>query len=116
MLWRSNQASQRLGAVLLLLAFVVANGIHMASLLQHGRGNTTAVLQLIVSQSREKDITVGIDHRLRIGLPATYVARTAIPDTTLHFTPTAPWSPNPPEWYICHKDSFEGRCRTPPNY
>ena len=91
----------------MLLTFCIVNGLHAAALLRHGRGDVTAALQFMADRTPGDVITLGADHNFRVSFPARYIVRTAIPGKTIDVSTRRPWSPDGPEWYIVHAESFE---------
>ena len=64
--------------VLLLLGYFAANGWHVASLFQYGRGHYREVVRLLKEQSQQRPETIGSDHELRVGAVLKFYGRPAL--------------------------------------
>ncbi|MEX2114704.1 MAG: hypothetical protein WD845_16045 [Pirellulales bacterium] len=106
-LWTGQSRWHRTAAVAIVLAFCVANGVHLASLLRHGRGDTSGALRFMAERTPGPVISLSADNGFRIAYPAVYIARTAVPDKTIRVSRMGPALADGPEWFICHKESFE---------
>ncbi len=52
-------------------------------------------------------IEFSADNRFLIVFPAEQLARTAIPGKTIRLARQGPWTADGPQWFICHKESYE---------
>ncbi len=106
-LWNRKPRWQRAAVATILLAFCAINSMHLATLLRHGRGDTSGALRYMAARTEGPVIDVSADNSFRIVYPADYIARTAIPGKTIHFSRQGPWTADGPQWFICHKESYE---------
>ncbi len=94
---------------LLLALFVTCNGLHTASLFEHGRGRYSEAIRYVAEHSRRSPVTIGSDNDFRV---ATVLAFYGLGDENAVYYPRNAWPTRGPEWVICHKESFEDP--TPP--
>jgi hypothetical protein len=94
-------------AALALVAYLVANGLHLAQLFRYGRGMPSEVVELLADRTAGSVITVGSDHDFRIGMVLTFYARALGPTKRLEYRLQGEWPPEGPEWVITHKEPLE---------
>ncbi|MEN6449310.1 MAG: hypothetical protein ABFC96_02370, partial [Thermoguttaceae bacterium] len=93
--------------VLALLAFLAANGCHIATLLENGRGQPRAAARYMACHANREPATVGGDHDFRIGLVLQFYGATTPDSEPVRYCRQGSWPPGGPEWLVCHKESFE---------
>jgi hypothetical protein len=96
----------------LLLAFLTANGYHIASLFQYGRGHYCDAIRFLAEHSHGSPVTFGGDHDLRIPFVLQFYWPTVAGDRKAEYYKQGSWPPQGPEWVIFHKESAEAP--TPP--
>jgi hypothetical protein len=94
----------------LLAMFLTVNGLHAASLFQHGRGQYSQAIRYITEHSQRSPVTVGGDHDFRVGAVLEFYL--AGDNRNIIYYPQNAWPQHGPEWVICQKESFEDP--TPP--
>jgi hypothetical protein len=102
-LW--TQKRGRVICCLLLVAYLAANGRHMATLFEFGRGQYAEAIRFLAAESRGHLVTLGSDHDFDIRLVLPFHAETAMGDRKLAYYRWGHWPPEGPEWLICHQDS-----------
>jgi hypothetical protein len=103
-LWRRGA---RAAAALALAAYLVANGVHLAALLKHGRGMPSEALLWMSERTRQPLVTVGSDHDFRIGTSLEFHARSLAGAKPLDYDPQDSWPRLGPEWLITHVEPLE---------
>jgi hypothetical protein len=89
----------------LLALFVTVNGLHAASLFEHGRGRYSEATRYITEHSERSPVTVGGDHDFRVAPVLEFYGLGK--DGSSAYYPQDDWPPRGPEWVVCHKESFE---------
>jgi hypothetical protein len=102
--WRLGMAG-RGAAVLALLLFVLGNAKMTYDFLRLGRGHFRDVLDYMVENTAQRDITIGnVGERSRNVIYAEFFSRYLPPDRRLAFIDLAGDSPAEPEWFIFNGD------------
>jgi hypothetical protein len=96
----------------LLLAFLTANGRHIASLCEYGRGRSCDAIRFLGEHSHGSPVTFGSDHDLRIPFVLQFYWPKMFGDRKADYYKMGAWPRHGPEWVICHKESFD--VPTPP--
>jgi hypothetical protein len=86
---------------------MMANGWHLMTLFQYGRGDDRAALRYMLQNTRGPVATVGGDQDFRIGTVVRFYTRTGIDPGSVRYYPQASWPPEGVEWLVCEKESFE---------
>jgi hypothetical protein len=97
---------------LLMLLYLAANGWHIASLFQYGRGHYSDAIRYIAEQSSESPATIGSPHDLRTATVLEFYGKAAVGNKKIEYFPQGAWPRQGPEWIICHGDSCDAP--TPP--
>jgi hypothetical protein len=92
---------------LLLVAYLVANGWHVATLFQYGRGRSSEAIRYLREHSETSPATIGADHDFRIGMVLLFCGPEVKGSRKCQFCQRDSWPRQGPEWIICHKESFE---------
>jgi hypothetical protein len=92
--------------VLLLLAYFAANGWHVASLFEYGRGHYDEAIRFMKEHSIQRPPTVGGDSDLRIGMLLDYYDRPSSQDEMRYYS-CGSWPPEGPEWIVLEKEPFQ---------
>ncbi len=93
-------------SVLLLLAYVAANGWHVASLLTYGRGQYRDAIRFMADRSTANPMTIGGDHDFRIGTEVNFYGPEVMGQRNFAYIPYRAWPPQGPEWLILQSESF----------
>ena len=103
-LWHLS-AVGRSAAVVTLALFVLGNARMTYDLLRIGRGHFLDVIEYLVENTADRDITIGnIGQRTRNVIHAEFYTRFLPPDRRLAFVDLAGDSPEEPEWFIFNGD------------
>jgi hypothetical protein len=108
-LWRQGRPG-RLICVLSLAAFLTANGWHIATLFEYGRGQYSDAIRLMADQSHRASVVIGGDHDFRIATTLSFHGPRVLRQRASRYCEQGSWPPEGPEWVICH--SYEDP--TPP--
>jgi len=102
--WQSGRSGRRLCLGLLAL-YVLANGLHVARLVDDGRGRFEQVVAHILAHSDESTILVGGDHDFRLATMLNFAGRRLPPGRRIRYVAKGRWPAGGPAWLITH--SFE---------
>ncbi|MFN0052719.1 MAG: hypothetical protein ACKV0T_11045 [Planctomycetales bacterium] len=100
-LWERGGSPVRGMCGMLVGLLLVGNGLHVARLLERGRGGYAAALERMVADTRVPLITVGSDHDFRNGMLLAYYGQ-GMARERLQYLPRKQWPPEGPEWYLVH--------------
>lgn len=92
---------------LLMLLYLAANGWHIASLFQYGRGHYGDAIRFIAEKSSGSPVTIGSDHDFRIATVLGFYGPAAMGNKKAEYFPLGSWPRQGPEWIICHADSCD---------
>ena len=91
----------------LLVAYLAANGRHMASLFEFGRGSYCEAIRFLTKESAGPIVTVGSDHDFAVGWAVPFYAWAAAGHKKVSYYPTGHWPRQGPEWLIYARESFD---------
>ncbi|HEX4049186.1 MAG TPA: hypothetical protein VH309_15170 [Elusimicrobiota bacterium] len=100
-LWRSGGARRAAAAVLVLL-FLIGNGVRDRALASAGRGHYLEAVQRMAADTPGSLITVGGDHDARNKMMLDYYARYLPRSKRLEYLPAGRRRAAPPEWFLLH--------------
>lgn len=101
-LWDAGRWA-RLVAVVVLAAFLVGNSVHAARLLRDGRGQYSAALRYLATQTPTPTITVASDSDFRNFGVVDYYASAVGPGHRLQYFPGNQLPPEGPQWILVHR-------------
>ncbi len=90
----------------LLVAYLAANGRHMASLFEFGRGSYCEAIRFLAKESDRQIVTVGSDHDDAIGWTLPFYAWAAGCKKVKYYQ-QGHWPRQGPEWVISGRESFD---------
>jgi len=94
--------------ILLLLLWIVGNGLGSFKLMTVGRGEYYEALSDIYSHTTERVTTIGSDHDFRNGMLVWYYNRWIPRNKLLRYVPDSEANSHSPEWFIRHSiDSMD---------
>ncbi len=93
--------------ILLLLAFLAANGRHLADLFENGRGRYSEAVRFMAENSTQSPTTVGTGDVYPAESVLRYHGLIALGDRMPQYVSKNAWPPHGPEWILCQKESFE---------
>ena len=93
--------------VVLLPAYLLANGWQIAKLMRWGRGQYREAIHFMSEHSSSSVVTIGSDHDFRSGTILRYYAPVVMPHKQSVYVLTGQRPPQGPEWVIRHKESFD---------
>ena len=91
--------------VLLLLGFFAANGWHVASLFQYGRGHYCDAIRFLKEQSKQRPESMASNSDLRVGLMLTFYGPPLLAQAKYYTERSVPRQGS--EWIIYSEESFE---------
>ena len=91
-------------SVVFLAGYVLANGRHVISLFEDGRGHYQEAIRYIGEHTERPAITVGSDHDFRIPIVLQFYAPRVLGDRQLEYEPSDSWPKEGPEWVIHHQE------------
>jgi hypothetical protein len=89
-------------AMLIVMAFLVTNGLHVARLLRYGRGNYLPALTYISSRAVQHPVTVGGDHDFRQGRLVEFYRPYVTNGSDIEYHQAFEWAAAGPEWFLVH--------------
>ncbi len=98
----------------LLLAFLIGNGWHIASLIRYGRGQYVEAVRFMAEHSAQSPVRIGGDHDLRVGGVVDFYLPLAGERQDMQYCPWGPKPQNDPEWFICHSESYGAKLLAAP--
>jgi hypothetical protein len=94
--------------VLFLLAYLVANSYHIATLFRYGRGQTREAIRFMVEHSSpQRIVTFGGDHDFRIPFVLNFYWNETAPGRASEYFGRGLWPSDGLDWIIRQKESFE---------
>ncbi|MBI2315604.1 MAG: hypothetical protein HYU75_00810 [Betaproteobacteria bacterium] len=99
--WYRRGVAGRLAFGALLGAYLASNAVHVANLLQHGRGHYLEAIQYMARNTHGAEITVSSDHHFRNATMLEFYSRYLAPPKTIRYL-AAVSAGEPPQWLIAH--------------
>lgn len=94
-------------AAVFLAGYLACNGWNTFALFQYGRGHYADATQFLVDHTAGPVTTIGGDQDFRIALVLQFYAREATGNKRIAYFPSKSWPKGGPEWFVCHKESFD---------
>lgn len=95
----------KLGYFVLLLAFLCANGVHIAGLLQRGRGHYLDALRYMGGHTSSPVVSIGSDHDFRNSMVVNFYTRYLPAHKHAVYYDRASWPAGGSEWFLIHSQS-----------
>jgi hypothetical protein len=92
-------------AGVLVLVFLVGNGVQMASFFHYGRGHLSEVVAYMAEHTPGEVITVGSNHNGGTPMVLYFYVLNFAPAKAVQFLPPDRWSRDAPRWYIFHSQA-----------
>jgi hypothetical protein len=107
LLWTRGATGKVAGAGVILL-FVAANGLHIRTFMERGRGDYQTAL-LFMADRTAGPVTIAADHDFRVGLELDYYLYTkrVLGSRAAAFVPAGKWPPGGPAWIVANADHYE---------
>ncbi|HTI49367.1 MAG TPA: hypothetical protein VL475_00395, partial [Planctomycetaceae bacterium] len=100
--WKSGTALPRLMGGVLLAASLIGNGIHVARLLEFGRGGNLQTVQFLDEHTAGREISVGSDFDFRNRMVLLFYSQYLSDPRRLHYYLQNQWPARGPEWLLVH--------------
>jgi hypothetical protein len=107
-LYRRPGYAGKIVTLAVLVGYMAANGWHLMTLFQYGRGDDRAAVRYMIQNMRGPVATVGGDLDFRVGTVVQFYTRTGIDPGRVCYCPQTSWPPEGVEWLVCERESFEG--------
>ena len=102
----------RIAGVSLLAIYFLINGQLVTTFFKYGRGHYRDAIRFMANNTKFPRVTLGSDHDFQTTMILDFYGRAALGGKDVKYLPRESWSSSGPEWFICHKESFENP--TPP--
>jgi hypothetical protein len=102
----------RIGCVVLLAIYFLTNGQLVMTFFKYGRGHYRDAIRFMAENTKFPRVTIGSDHDFQTTMVLEFYGREPLGAKDEKYLPRNLWPPNGPEWFVCHKESFENP--TPP--
>jgi hypothetical protein len=90
-----------------LTCYLIANGLHLASLFKYGRGHYRDAIRFLVEHSKDPVVTIGSDHDFRIPIVLRFYLWDSMGERSARYYEQGSWPATGLEWIILHKQSAE---------
>ncbi|HXT68446.1 MAG TPA: hypothetical protein VN700_01725 [Vicinamibacterales bacterium] len=104
-MWDMGRAS-RFSAGAAVLLFITANGLHLQTFLERGRGKYQEAI-LFMADRTAGPVTIAADHDFRVGLELDYYLKRVLGSRPAAFIPEGAWPRGGPAWIVANADHYE---------
>lgn len=97
----------RLGCVALMAIYFLINGQFVTTFFKYGRGHYRDAIRFMAENTKYPRVTIGSDHDFQTTMVLQFYGQEPLGAKDAKYFPQDSWSGSGPEWFICHKESFE---------
>ena len=105
--WWARGRPWKAAVAMSVLLFAVANGLHIRTLAERGRGGYREAVRFMSDQAGARPLTIGGDQDFRIGLQLDYDLPRVLGAERGRYYSDGSWPPGGPMWVIANADHYE---------